>query len=75
MDNINQKFNKMKTGKMISKDTQKYLIIIIFKSTRFYRNIQDPNRKKDLLSLIKLCVKLAICPIEILLNIINIFER
>jgi len=69
MDEINQKFEKMKKEEKLLKESRKYVNKIIFKVTKFYLDIHAPNRKRNIYSLIKLCIKLAICPFEMLSNL------
>jgi hypothetical protein len=67
IDEINKNFNKMKNDLKLSKKVKKYNNISIFKITKFYIDIHTKNKKRNIISFIKLSIKFILCPIEILL--------
>jgi len=73
MDEINQKFHKMKKSSKLLKGTRKYFLNIIYKYTRFYRNTHDPNLRINLFSSIKIFLKLILCPFELLYYYLKYF--
>jgi hypothetical protein len=66
IDEINQKFNSLKNNKKTPNEIKKYLLNASFKMTKFYRDIHDNNKKRNIFSLIKVCIKLFLCPFEML---------
>lgn len=64
IDDINQEFNKLADKRAFSKKITKYSLNSVFKCTMFYRNTHIPGLKINLFILLKILIKLFICPFE-----------